>query len=170
MKYNDNGEYKDIYIKTFDTLPIGAIVEYSGATIPDGWTDIGNNQIEKTSQYIEGGAGLPSYFTTETDTGMKWIDGKTIYRKVVDFGALPNATTKSVNINATNVNEIVKVSFLTNNTSGGQTYYLPIPFYDTGTPSNSISAVATKTTVQITTGSNRSSWTAYVIVEYTKTS
>ena len=40
-------------------------------------------RIKKTSQYIEGGAGLPSYFTDEIDTGMKWVDGKPIYRKVI---------------------------------------------------------------------------------------
>lgn len=62
MKYNDNGTYKDIYVKTFDTLPIGAIVEYSGATIPSGWTDIGNNQIQKTSQYIEGGLSISDIY------------------------------------------------------------------------------------------------------------
>lgn len=69
MKYNDNGEYKDIYIKTFDTLPVGAIVEYDGATIPDGWTDIGNNQIQKTSQYIEGGANLSNTYGTSQENG-----------------------------------------------------------------------------------------------------
>ena len=62
MKYNDNGTYKDIYVKTFDTLPVGAIVEYTGATIPSGWTDIGNNQIQKTSQYIEGGLSISDIY------------------------------------------------------------------------------------------------------------
>lgn len=40
MKYNDNGEYKDIYIKTFDTLPVGTEVDYDGETVPDGWTQV----------------------------------------------------------------------------------------------------------------------------------
>ena len=54
-------------------------------------------RIKKTSQYIEGGAGLPSYFTTETDTGMKWIDGKTIYRKVIT-GSIAHDDTLMSNI------------------------------------------------------------------------
>ena len=37
-----------------------------------------------------------SYSTAETWTGGYWIDGKKIYRKVVDCGALPNAATKNV--------------------------------------------------------------------------
>lgn len=36
MKYNDNGEFKPIYVKASDTLPIGAIVEFDGTEIPDG--------------------------------------------------------------------------------------------------------------------------------------
>lgn len=40
MKYNDNGEYKDIYIKTFDTLPVGTEVDYDGSVVPDGWSEI----------------------------------------------------------------------------------------------------------------------------------
>ena len=40
MKYNDNGEYKDIYIKSFDTLPVGTEVDYDGETVPSGWTEV----------------------------------------------------------------------------------------------------------------------------------
>ena len=40
MKYNDNGEYKDIYIKSFDTLPVGTEVDYDGSVVPDGWSEV----------------------------------------------------------------------------------------------------------------------------------
>ena len=40
MKYNDNGTYKDIYVKAFDTLPIGTEVDYDGNTVPTGWTEM----------------------------------------------------------------------------------------------------------------------------------
>lgn len=40
MKYNDNGEYKDIYVKAFDTLPIGTEVDFDGNTVPTGWTQV----------------------------------------------------------------------------------------------------------------------------------
>jgi hypothetical protein len=35
-----------------------------------------------------------NYSTSEVATGETWIDGKPIYRKIIDCGALPNATTK----------------------------------------------------------------------------
>lgn len=40
MKYNDNGEVKNIIIKSGDTLPIGTEVEYDGETIPAGWQEV----------------------------------------------------------------------------------------------------------------------------------
>lgn len=40
MKYNDNGTYKDIYVKAFDTLPVGTEVDYDGETAPSGWTEV----------------------------------------------------------------------------------------------------------------------------------
>lgn len=36
------------------------------------------------------------YQATEYDTGKKWVDGSDIYRKTVEFGALPNSTTGTV--------------------------------------------------------------------------
>ena len=50
MKYNDNGTYKDIYVKSFDTLPVGTEVDYDGNTVPTGWTEVPNHadyQIQK---------------------------------------------------------------------------------------------------------------------------
>lgn len=70
MKYNDNGEYKDIYVKAFDTLPINSKVRFTGSTVPDGWTQ----QLD--------------YSTDEIDTGMLWIDGKKIYRRVFNIGTI----------------------------------------------------------------------------------
>lgn len=42
MKYNDNGEYKDIYIKSFDTLPVGSEVDFDGDSVPSGWEEVNN--------------------------------------------------------------------------------------------------------------------------------
>ena len=71
MKYNDNGEYKDIYVKTFDTLPVGTEVDYDGETVPTGWTEIADPN---------------TYSTNEVRIGT-WIDGKPLYRKVITDSA-----------------------------------------------------------------------------------
>ena len=56
MKYNDNGEYKDIYIKTFDTLPVGTEVDYDGQTVPSGWSEV--------TDYDTGWVDMSSYINT----------------------------------------------------------------------------------------------------------
>lgn len=40
IKYKDNGEYKDIVVKVGDTQPIGTIVDYDGAEVPNGWEEV----------------------------------------------------------------------------------------------------------------------------------
>ena len=52
MKYNDNGEYKDIYIKTFDTLPVGTEVDYDGSVVPDGWSEVSEYEEVDPTDYI----------------------------------------------------------------------------------------------------------------------
>ena len=49
MKYNDNGEYKDIYVKAFDTLPIGTEVDYDGSVVPSGWTEVEDNFLSNSA-------------------------------------------------------------------------------------------------------------------------
>jgi hypothetical protein len=104
-----------------------------------------------------------SYSTTEQLTGGKWIDGKPIYRKVIDFGALPNANTKNVAHNITNIGDIVNVSII----AKSSTEYLLL-----ATGKNSVTdfnAWITKTNINIHTDSNRSNYNAVTILEYTKT-
>ena len=45
IKYKDNGEYKDIVVKVGDTQPIGTIVDYDGAEVPNGWEEVNDTSI-----------------------------------------------------------------------------------------------------------------------------
>lgn len=107
------------------------------------------------------------YSTEETRTGKTWIDGKPIYRKVIDFGALPNATTKVVAHGIADVDTWVQQIAIANTaTKSG----IRLPFADTTLATQSISAYATATSVGVNTGNvNRSDYTkCYFILEYTK--
>ena len=56
MKYNDNGEYKDIYVKAFDTLPVGTEVDYDGSVVPSGWTEVDGYsafEVTKDDTYVQ---------------------------------------------------------------------------------------------------------------------
>jgi hypothetical protein len=57
-------------------------------------------------------------FTTgEQLTGETWIDGKPIYHKVIDIGALPNAAEKQVAHGIANFNDLVRLEGLARYTS-----------------------------------------------------
>lgn len=123
------------------------------------------NVLNDTKNYVDG---TNSYSTNEVKTGGKWIDGKPIYRKVVNFGALPNATIKGVtfdNINADTFMKIEGIAMSANSTA------ITIPFTDVSSTTQSISIFANSTSVSINAGSvNRSDYNkCYIILEYTKT-
>lgn len=114
------------------------------------------------------GGGL-DYSTTEQNTGVKWIDGKNIYRIVVELGALPNATTKNVAHNITNINEWIKIIAVANNTNNTSGISIPL-VYDGNNASNNTRLAVNDTNVVLETDTDRSSFNkCYAILFYTKT-
>ena len=108
-----------------------------------------------------------NYFTTEIDTGTKWIDGKPIYRKVIDFGALPNNATKAVAHNISNLGWVVKLSGMSRRDIST---IITLPFNAVDNISKQIILRISNTAVICITGSDRTDFVdTFVIVEYTKT-
>lgn len=103
---------------------------------------------------------------TEEEIGT-WINGKTLYRKTIDFGALPNTTIKSVAHKVSGYSEIwVDVSH--SYVIATENRYFPINY-----PSSSGNAYAwecyTKGDyVEMKTNANRNSFSAIVTILYTK--
>lgn len=105
------------------------------------------------------------YTTSEQVIG-RWINSKPIYRKVVEFGTLPNTSTKNVAHNISNVDRWVNVSAIAENVAKG---CLPIP-YVSSPITNGVALALTSTNITITTYSDRTYFdSCYVILEYTKT-
>lgn len=106
------------------------------------------------------------YSTSEINTGKKWVDRKDIYRKVIDCGALPNATTKSVAHGITGYDNFVSISGFSRVADGST--QIPLPYVS---PSgHNISVDMQGTNVVIGTDFDRTTYTnTYVILEYTKT-
>lgn len=89
-----------------------------------------------------------------------------IYRKVVDFGALPATGTKSVAHGIPKVgiqHRFIKISGAASDTTSKS--YLPIP-YASGTSTDIISMSIDATNVNITVGKDRSAYDVYVYLEY----
>lgn len=112
------------------------------------------------------GLGAEGYSTEETITGGTWVDGKTIYKKTISFGALPNATGKTVAHGITNLGMVVKLEGVATN----GTYYYNLPLVYQGSDSNyNVELYATSTVVGVKANTNRSMFTSsYITIYYTK--
>ena len=171
VQHSGEGFYGNIYTNTNsgragDTThgKQKAVYVYIKAT-----SGLAENQQENVLNEVKGYVDSSnSYSTDEVKTGGKWIDGKPIYRKVVDFGALPNATIKEVSFDNINADTFVKIEGIAMNNSGSA---VTIPFADTSAATQSIAIFINSSSVSISTGAtNRSDYTkCYITIEYTKT-
>ncbi len=109
--------------------------------------------------YVDSKTAAVNYSTSETSLGITWIDGKTVYQKVLSMGALPSlGGSTTVNHGITNPQTWVSLSVMAK--GPGSTYTTP----DYGTE---ISA----NTLAVTFRARGSSWSGYTgvaILQYTK--
>ena len=121
-----------------------------------------------TSQKIDWTTINNSYSTSEVDTNMKWIDGKTIYKKTVDVGQLPSAAgAKTVAHSISNFGKVIRMEGAAINTSNTTSYMLPYSDKDGAT--YSIGVTANSTNVSVSVGRDRSALDeCYVTIYYTK--
>ena len=104
------------------------------------------------------------YSTNEKNIG-KWIDGRALYRKVVDCGTMPNATSKTISTGLSNVSYKKMEGMITN----GTLYYEMNNTRPTDTNTiNTIGLYINNNNIIIESKIDRSSYTGYVILEYTK--
>jgi len=144
-------------IKVSDTTPVSAqIVDSYSASTTDGYS----------ANYVNG---LNTYSTTEHRIGT-WINGKPLYRKVIDIGNLPNTNDKKIDTGLIfNSNNCILRNFYgVASYSNGISFPLPYinPIDITYTVSLNLNS---NNQVVVTTGSDRSLMTGYVVLEYTKT-
>ena len=151
LKYYDGTEWKTVNGQiTGDTLPIGSEVDFDGETVPVGWQEIDSPD---------------AYSTSEVKTNKIWVNNKPVYRKVVDIGNLPNNSRKEVAHNITNLDDIIYCSAIIDN----GTTYRQLPVSSPLDTNYAIDVYANSTYIVIDTGNDRTSYSGYAIVEYTKT-
>lgn len=117
-----------------------------------------NEKIIKNSTYL-----------TEEQVVGTWINNKTIYRKVINFGSLPNATKKEVEHNISNLEQFIKIEGIAirqDDTKFSQA--LPLVYKNTENAYDTALGVDTSV-VGIQTDQDRSMFNGYVILEYIKT-
>ena len=145
-----------------------ATVDLIGVVKPDGVTTEtdASGTISVTDAKLDTAdfEAFNSFSLSETDTGQVWIDGKKIYRKVVNFGGLPNNTTKNVPHGISGTFTVVRLWGVGLNPSIPSS--IPLP-YASGSATCSLSR--TGANILITSNYDFSANTqVYVIFEYTK--
>lgn len=123
--------------------------------------------------YVKNANGVFEKFYNETEKEIysaveqkigTWIDGKPLYRKVIDCGKLLNAALKTIPHNIANIENIVTIKgFFTT----GETF-LPMPYVQETAMANMVRLYANKESIFIGTGNDRTAYNAYVTLEYTK--
>lgn len=121
----------------------------------------------KVSAIAENVKASVEYSTSEHLIG-KWIDGSDLYEKTIDFGALPNATSKSVAHGITGLATMVNLyGFAKNPTNNAQ---ITLPYVDT-TAGGNIALLVNANNIIITDANNMSIYTqTYITLRYTKNS
>ena len=106
----------------------------------------------------------PQYSTSEVATHKVWVDGKVIYRKVIDTGTLPNTGTSSIAHGITTIDHLISIGGYAEG-SGLKRLQLP----HAGNGDGAVDVAVDNTNVIIVTASNQNAYTASrVIIEYTK--
>lgn len=103
------------------------------------------------------------FSSNEVNTGKKWIDGKPIYEKTISLGALPNNSEIQVDHNIT-FDRVIDYIAIAQNSAGT---VLKLPFLSP-TEANNVGATINATKVTVFTGSDRSGFTGYCTIQYTK--
>ncbi len=162
------------------TFYVISVFIYNNPTGEANWLNINNEPItttriangavtgvkiaDRTITATKIAAAFTDYSTTEQNTGRLWIDSKTIYRKVISLGSLPNTTSASVAHGISNISDVISVTgYATNGT-----IFFPLPLARS-VITMQIGLYADVNNIIVETGSNRTTYTGYAIIEYTKT-
>lgn len=117
-----------------------------------------------TKQFLNGQVFFPNpTLTADASTAAQY---RAVYRKVINFGALPNTAAKTVahGITCSAKTSFTRIYGVANDQVALS--YLPLPFASP-TLANNISLEVDAANVTITTGSNRTAYTlTYVVLEY----
>lgn len=94
--------------------------------------------------------------------------GKPVYVKMINCGKLPNAGLKTVNIGVSGLEKVIDISGCVVDASNGDFYSIPATNFDASVHNVGLYATGPQS-IAISTQSDRSSYSAYVKVKYTKT-
>lgn len=125
-----------------------------------------DSALYDTQEFVTGGIYFPNP-TQLQPTAMSAIY-RPIFRKVINFGPLPNATTTSVYHQIPINSGYILVNAIGASTKSDMSSMIPLPF-SSPTLNENIKLEITPTQINITTGIDRTSYTTtYIVLQYLK--
>lgn len=132
----------------------------------------------KNSIYVRNSNGVYEEFTkkseevysTEEQRIGTWIDGKPLYRKVINAKpTISNSSYQTISIkhNISDLKNVYKCNAFLHNTGNTQTYILPVE--TSATQAIGISEINSTNIIMYSKNDTWSGWIAEIILEYTKT-
>lgn len=106
------------------------------------------------------------YSQNETDTGMIWIDGKKIYRKVILLPAIAKKTEHRIDLSSLAASTYIQIYGFTKIINN---YFIPLLNSDERNPSLNTFVAITDNRLRLINGENREILGGFVVLEYTKT-
>ena len=147
-------------------ITLNYIIKASGTTVLQGNVIDSlesNSTLNAPSIHAVNEGLLQKYSTNEIIIG-RWVDNKYVYRKCIYIPSYPNNTTINVPTNIENLDYIVHIYGVANENGNGH----PLNGSRFDIPNYAISCYINSGVLIISTGANRSSYSGYIIIEYTK--
>lgn len=156
---------------------LGKAEVYVGAEEPTTGEKVWFNK-NKNSIYVRNSNGVYEEFTkkseevysTEEQIIGTWIDGKPLYRKVINAKpTISNSSYQTISIkhNISDLKNVYKCNAFLHNTGNTQTYILPVE--TSATQAIGISEINSTNIIMYSKNDTWSGWIAEIILEYTKT-
>ena len=111
---------------------------------------------------------LNTYSTTEQVIGT-WLDGKPIYRQCVYVSAFPNASYMTINLSSSNIDYLINMYGSAKTVLDNKSYCTPINNARPGASEYTFGAFIDGGDLRIATAIDRTIYSGYIIIEYTKT-
>lgn len=106
------------------------------------------------------------YSQNEIDTGMLWIDGKKIYRKVILLPAIAKGTEYRIDLSSLTASNYIQLYGFT---KIRENYFIPLLNSDEQTPTLNTFIGITGNVLRLLNGKEREILSGHVVLEYTKT-
>lgn len=119
--YNDNGTKTELKTTTYDTLPVGAEVDFDGETVPTGWTEV----EDTTTGNFTLNSNVSNGYIQYAKIG-KFVQIQTEF--ILNSSAIPSGSWKTINLGTTS-NDLkpkINTNIVCRRDTGGQTYIINI--------------------------------------------